>query len=63
MYLCPQDLAWCTRAECRSGRCDMTGEPPFVACIGCGSLTERRITIGLCSDCVAAELRFDAEGT
>jgi hypothetical protein len=59
MFLCPQDLQWCMRPECRTGSCELTGERPFVACIGCGSVTERHHTFRLCIECIEVELPAD----
>ena len=59
MFLCPHDLQWCMRPECRLGSCELTGEAPYVACVGCGSVSERHVIFRLCSECIAVELPAD----
>ena len=62
MLVCPSDLAWCNRQECRSGICELTAEPPFVPCAACGVLVVRAVANGFCVECIAVEAIDRQEG-
>lgn len=55
MPVCPSDLTWCDRPECRAGFCELTAEPAFIHCISCGVLVVRAVANGFCIECIADE--------
>jgi hypothetical protein len=59
MYVCPFDMAWCNRPECRTGACELTGESPFIPCALCGVLIAGPIVIAACEECVVTDLAED----
>jgi hypothetical protein len=59
MYVCPFDIAWCNRPECRTGTCELTGESPFLACVHCGVLIAWPIVICVCEECLAVDVAED----
>jgi hypothetical protein len=38
MRLCPVELDYCERPECRQGHCSVSGERLLYACLECGEL-------------------------
>ncbi len=54
--VCPFDMAWCDRPECRTGTCGLTGESPFIPCVHCGILIAGRIVTAVCEECLAVDL-------
>jgi hypothetical protein len=62
MFVCPYDARWCNRTACRTGSCELTGERPFIACIGCGAVTETSPGFRLCVDCLILESGDAEEG-
>jgi hypothetical protein len=59
MYVCPFDMAWCNRPECRTGACELTGESPFIPCVLCGVLIAGPIVTAACEECVVVDLADD----
>ena len=59
MFVCPLDMAWCNRPECRTGTCELTGEAPFVPCVLCGVLIAGPSVTAVCPECVVVERAQD----
>jgi len=59
MYVCPFDVAWCSRCECRTGACELTGESPFIPCVHCGVLVAGPIVIAVREECLVVDLAED----
>ena len=59
MFVCPFDMTWCNRPECRTGSCELTGESPFIPCVLCGVLIAGPIVTAVCEECVAVDLAQD----
>jgi hypothetical protein len=55
MYVCPFDMAWCNRPECRTGACELTGESPFIPCVLCGVLVDTSNVSAVCRECLVVE--------
>jgi len=54
MLICPFDMHWCQRAECRTGICKFAPDAPLTACDDCGEPIERFAADHMCSDCLHA---------
>ena len=52
MIVCPADLKRCQRAECRHGRCALSGAQPLVECADCGVLVMVPVRYGRCVECI-----------
>jgi len=63
MFVCPYDAKWCNRPACHLGSCELTGEAPLIACIGCGTVTETLPRLRLCRDCIVVEIDVAKGGT
>ena len=62
MFVCPFDAHWCDREACRTGICEMTDEPPLIACSDCGAVTASSPGFRLCVDCFTAQVEAVNEG-
>ena len=56
MFVCPFDMTWCNRPECRTGSCELNGESPFIPCVLCGVLIAGPTVTAVCEECFAADL-------
>lgn len=61
MLVCPFDLGWCARADCKAA-CQLTGEAPLLHCVDCGVLIVRPVAHGLCVECIAVHVTEVEEG-
>ncbi len=62
MVACPYDCHWCDLPACRADGCEITGEPPLIACTGCGALVIRTVHFDLCVECMTVEFHTAKEG-
>lgn len=62
MFVCPYDAHWCNLPACRTGSCELTGEMPLIACIGCGAVVETAPRFRLCVECLVVEIDDTKEG-
>jgi hypothetical protein len=53
MRLCPVELDYCERSECRQGHCYLSGERLLYACLECGELVAIR-GVKICIACIAS---------
>ena len=56
MVVCPYDCHWCDVSACRADSCEMTVEPPLAECAECGALVIRTVGLGICSECMTAQV-------
>lgn len=61
MLVCPFDLHWCDRADCRAA-CELSGEKPLLQCFDCGILIVRPVAHGLCVDCITVHVAEPEKG-